>query len=128
MPNTSFDKLLKYNHKSSEKTTFLDTASNCFSPNRYGKLLMEQKHQSDRLLSETNREIDIQRRLQESEVKRRESLAAFQQTNKENQQIIDVRDKQVFVNNLLSSPLIKSGQMWHYYFSIVEIALKLFMI
>ena len=82
---------------------FLEAASNCFSPNRYGQLLMEQKHQSDRLLSETNREIDIQRRLQESEVKRRESLAAFQQTNKENQQIIDVRDKQVFVNNFSST-------------------------
>ena len=65
--------------------------------NRYGQLLVEEKHKSGKLLSEANREIDIQRRLQESEVKRRESLAAFQQTNKENQQIIDVRDKQVFI-------------------------------
>ena len=58
-------------------------------------MLAEQKHKSDRLLSETNRDINSQRRIQELEIKRRESVAAFQQTTKENQQIIDARDKQV---------------------------------
>ena len=72
---------------------------------KYGQLLVEEKHKSGKLLSEANREIDIQRRLQESEVKRRESLAAFQQTNKENQQIIDVKEKQVFIKSPLSTPV-----------------------
>ena len=64
---------------------------------RYGQLLAENKHRSGKLLSDTNRDLDQQRRIQEMEKKRRESMVAFQQMSKENQVLIEAKDKQVGV-------------------------------
>ncbi len=69
---------------------------NCLS--RYEALQTAHSQTSGRLLSETNRDMDQQKRLAEMEKKRRESMAVFSQTTKENQQQIEILSKQVCID------------------------------
>ena len=62
---------------------------------RYESLLSETNTTKGRLLSETNRDMDQQRRLVASEKTRQETLEFFQQQNKENQELIAKLETQV---------------------------------
>ncbi len=76
----------------------LHMMSRWYCLHRYDALEAAHNQTSDRLLSETNRDMDQQKRLAEMEKKRRESLAVFSQTTKENQHQIEVLNKQVWMH------------------------------
>ena len=63
---------------------------------RYEKLLEEVNQTKGRLLSEVNRDLDQQRRLEAVEQAKREAIEALAKQNKENQEEVVILNKQVY--------------------------------
>ena len=62
---------------------------------RYEKVLAQSNQTQGKLLSEENRDLDLQRRVDELETNRKDTIENFSRLNKENQAVIDKLNKEV---------------------------------